>query len=83
LKPTLDEEIEEKINENINKGSLISRAIKNDDSMRAGEKFDVARKMLQTESCNLDNSLIRKNIKKATKKEVEKEKEKDEIKEDK
>lgn len=50
MKPTLDEEVEEKINENINKGSLISRAIKNDDSLKAGNRFDIARKMLQTES---------------------------------
>lgn len=42
--------MEEKINENINKGSLISRAIKNDDSLKAGNRFDIARKMLQTES---------------------------------
>lgn len=50
MKPTLDEEVEEKINENINKGSLISRAIKNDDSLKAGNRFDIARKMLHTES---------------------------------
>jgi hypothetical protein len=48
LKPTVDEEVEEKINENIKKGCLISRAIMNDDSLKAGGRFDVAVKMLKT-----------------------------------
>jgi hypothetical protein len=38
------------INDNINKGCLISRAIKNDDSLKAGGRFDVAIKMLKSES---------------------------------
>jgi ribosomal protein S25 len=52
----VDEEVKEKINLNINKGSLISRAMMKDDSMKVGIKFDVARKMLRTESFPMDKS---------------------------
>lgn len=49
-KAVLDEEVEEKINENVVRGNLISRVIQKDNSMKLGRGLDMARKIISCDS---------------------------------
>lgn len=46
----VDEEIEERINENVMRGNLISRVLMKDNSMKSGRGFDMARKIISSDS---------------------------------
>ena len=45
----MDEDVEECINENTNKGSLVSRVLMKDEQLRNGSSFDLACKLMRTE----------------------------------